>query len=228
MEENKGIIVTSSRSGAGKSLVCAGISGAILEEGLKVAPVKPLEYHEASNDTTYFTTVTKLPVFYDTILLDDWVKTNRRNWVQLVNVCKSFTLPVLCEAPGCVATPLRADDQIYDSVDLSKILDWPLLLVIDADQNLFEEAVKAISFIRHKDCTTIGFIVTCPKEDTRLDRVENIANTIALNYSIPCLGIYPFSPSIDVKNNMQGNVIKLTQKHIDIYPVQKNLNILVM
>ena len=161
MEIVNGIIVNSSSYKAGKTVIISGLCGSILQEGMIVDPVKPLEYGEPGKDISFFSMITKKPTFYNTILLDSWLDTTNTSWRQLLNICKTFTGPVIMEAPGTVATPLRSAQSLLDCTDLSKELNWPLLLIIDNNHNLYEEAVKSISFLKYKECNIIGFIITC-------------------------------------------------------------------
>lgn len=228
MNLSKGVIVTSDKPHSGKTVISSGIVGAILSLGLYAEAVKPYEYGIANNDIKYIVQVTKRPSDYNPVLIDNWAKTNTKTWNNLLSICRNFPYPVLLESPCCVSTPLKADSDIFDCINLSETLSWPILLVTNAAERPYESLVQALSFLKHRNANLIGFITTCSKQNIDYLWFEELVNTVVVNYGVNCLGMIPFSPSISREENRQGNIIKLTQQYIDLLPIQTQLNLTVV
>lgn len=227
MREPKGLIITSAAFKSGKSVVSAGLTASMLSLGLSAEAVKPLSFGEKDNDIVYFAKVTNRTVYYDNILLNNWRDTDAITWNKLINTCKNFAYPVFLETPGCVSTPIKADNEYFDCTDLSKTLQWPVILTIDATISPYEIASQALSFLKYKQVDVLGFIFTCSK-NISIDFIEELSAQLFINYGFPCLGVIPYSPSISVEELNRGNLAKLTQQYVDLHPVQTALDLLIL
>lgn len=225
MDLPKGLIVTSPKKSSGKTVVACGIAGAINELGINIEAVKPLDFDPENKDASFFVKVTKKIPFYEPINVKDWTRTYEKHWNQIIKISNNFEYAVLMETPCSVATPIRADGEILDCVDLSKRLSWPILLVLKADKFIYENAMLAMAYLNSKEADVLGIIVTCPFDNTPMDWIENIIEKVQTAHKLYCFGILPFSPSISVEEQNQGNIITLTSNNIDLTPIQKALNL---
>lgn len=220
----KGIIVTSPIPRSGKTFLCAGLAGSMLSTGLGVEAVKPYTFSTDNKDQDYYVHVTKRQPYYDNIYINDWSLSNKGNWGQLIKICKNMAYPVLLESPGSAPAPLSFETPVLDVTDLSKALEWPVILVASATLMPYEFTTQAIALLKLKETNILGFVLTCSEKIDDIKHIEDISTKIALNYGVSCLGIIPFSPSISVENLKQGNNIKLVENYVDLHPVQTELN----
>lgn len=227
MEAPKGLIVTSPTLKAGKTVVSAGLAASILSLGLSAEAVKPLSYGENDIDIVFFAKVTNRTVYYDNILLEDWTHSDITSWNKLIHTCKNFTYPVLLETPGCVSSPMKVDGEYYDCTNLSKELNWPIILTIDASFYPYEIASQALLFLKSKQADVLGFIFTCSK-NISMEFIEELSSQLFINCGYPCLGVIPYSPSISVEELNRGNLVKLTEQYVDLHPVQTALDLLLL
>lgn len=227
MQAPKGLIVTSPTLKAGKTVVAAGLAASMLSLGLSAEAVKPISYGEEDNDIVYFAKVTNRTVYYDNILYNDWSEMDVVGWNKLIDTCKNFVYPVFLETPGCVSTPIKSDGEYYDCTDLSKELQWPVILTIDATFHPYEMASQALLFLKSKEVNVLGFIFTC-SENISIEYIEELSSQLFINCGYSCLGMIPYSPSISVEELNRGNLSKLTQQYVDLHPVQTALDLLLL
>lgn len=224
MQASKGIIVTSAWGRTGKTLVCTGLAGSMLSIGLAVEAVKPLSFGTVNNDLKYFVQVTKRQPYYNEILVENWRNANKNSWIQLVKACKNMVYPVLMELPACVSTPLCSEDGYFDATDLSKELNWPIILVVDAMNTPYERAAQALAFLRQKEVKITGFVFNCLQKPDQPVQLDEEINQLIISYGVTCLGVIPYSPSVNTDEFCQGNNIKLIQQNVDLHPVQTTLD----
>lgn len=226
------MLVLGTEAGCGKTVAIAGLAAALGVSGFRMQALKPLDFCEkhALNGHTeqqFLNKVTQQFIQAETIHAPSPWEVPPVLWNRIIEPCRSLQYPCLLEGPGQVATPWQiAQGRLFDSLDVARMLDLPILLVSRADTRFLEKTRSALTFIQSRGFTPLAFLAVETEASTRSQETF-LQETLLLSqhYTVPFLGLLPHSPSISVTLGQQGNLIRLTQENIDLLPLQMGIGL---
>lgn len=226
----EGVLIVGTGYGCGKTSVTAGLAAALIENGFQVQAFKPLAFSEQISFTkgmeqNYINKVTQQYTPVETLYAPSAWDIPIPLWNKMIESCKQTQYPCLIEAPGQVATPWRiAQSTVTDATDIAKQLGISVLLVAQADEHFLEETRAALTFLKARDITPIGLIrIQTRSQKEPPSPAEPLL--IGQNFGIDFLGDLPYSPSISVAGQQQGNLVRLVQESIDLLPLQMGIGL---
>ncbi len=230
-----GLMIVGSRAQCGKSAITAGLAGAFLSHQLNAQAIKPINFEPCAGeledkDQELFEYLMPAYQKITPIRVPSPFYMTRYLWGQLIENCKTMACPVLIEAPGSVATPLRFDTgdeaqlehRMQDAFDLAYELDLPILVVTRKHPRVMEEVAPAFTYAYEGRGDVLGWVavetepVPCPEWDEH-------QRFISREYQVPFLGLLPYSPHIQLQQGLAPGLVQLTEEHIDLLPIQQAL-----
>ncbi len=225
-----GLIVASTHPGSGKTVMTAGLAGAIAEAGLRVQAIKPLEFTRGTRkrqpDQEFMNRLLKPMQLTEIITAPTACEVTPVEWSRILHICRSLAYPVLIEMPGAVATPLSVcGGQVRDVTDLALDLNVPVLLVTPKSGHLIENITPVLAYLQSREVEITGWVAveTRALEKSLFPRWDEEVFYITHRFSVPYLGELAYSPSINVELAYQGNLVHQAETGIDLLPVQMAL-----
>jgi dethiobiotin synthetase len=231
----EGLIITSTAPRSGKSVVTAGLASALLQEGMKVQAIKPLEFRSPmairqSMDQPFFDKATRALQTFTPIEVESAYDISNLTWARVIEATRKTVFPALIETPGTIASPIRHESgNMIDAIDLAHLLGVPILIVTPKTPNLIEQAAPALAYLQLRQGTSplgIGWIGVETKP-TQAPHWESESFYLSQQYRIPCLGTLPYSPHLSVESMQIGDLTELTAMAIDLLPLQHALKLFV-
>lgn len=237
---HRGILIVGTMPQCGKTLVTAGIAGALAEMGFPVHALKPMtftrsEIPKPQHDQVFLNLMTRVLHPPEIIQVDTPEGLSVMLWNRMIEQMRNMPYPVLLEAPGSVASPLRyqQDDHhsltVIDIVDLSRLLEMPIVLVTPQTPELIAQLAPALAYLWNRSAEVLGWIAvatdaTQPESDYSIGHWDKQCQLINREYQTPHLGTVPYSPSISIPRLQQGNLIRACESSLDLFPIQQTLN----
>ncbi len=231
---NRGVFITGTDTEVGKTVVSAGIAGALKTRGINVGVMKPVatgammtEDGLISNDAQFLLKSIRCdgprelinPVSIELPLaplvacrLDGLqIDLNKiTDAFQRLTKTKDF---VVVEGIGGVWVPITED---YFVCDMIEELGLPVIVVARAGLGTINHTLLTIKALQDRGIVVKGFIINGinEKEATIAERTNpEIIEEIS---RIPLLGVLPFDPKIDVSSLEIGDLIELTSRYVDL------------
>ena len=235
----RGLIVTGTHARCGKTVVCAGLAGVMRDLGFQVQAIKPMVFSSSMDirkgyEQAYFDRVTgsselamqKVDVFSS--LSPHAV--GLAEWRHLVSLCHKRVYPYVFETPGSLATPIRASyDEVLDVKDLAEALALPVLLVTRKHPDILAVLLPVLAQAAYRQIPLMGWVAV-ETDAMSASAVSSESWQDDLVYlsrcsNIPYLGEIPFSPSISVETSHQGNLLRVTEMGLDLFPIQQAFDV---
>ena len=214
----------------GKTALAAGLAGALRALGFSVQTVKPLVFTESglgNTDQDFMDRINRPLVNLTTLTAPSPHEVSNLAWNRLLDSCKGIACPTLIESPGTVASPLKfVNDETMEAVDLARILGIPMLVVTRKSSSLIGDIVPTLAYLQDQSVPVVGWIAV----ETTLAHTphwDEDALYVSSRFRVQHLGTIPYSPSISVELNQQGNLIRLTESNVDLLPLQQALHLMV-
>ncbi len=227
-----GLLITGTDAACGKTTLLAGLAASLTAEGFRVQAYKPLEFSaevsfHRGQDQAYLNKITQQFISAETFTAPAANAVPQVLWNKLLDQCRSMQYPVLLEAPGQIATPWHiSGSRLQDSVDMAEHLDMPLLITGRNDHTFLEKMRLALTFTAQRPVKILGFARVQTRPDTGDTPLFDFSPVyLAQQFAVPFLGDLPYSPSISVESLQQGNLIRLTQENIDLFPLQVGIGL---
>lgn len=213
----KGIFVTATDTGVGKTVIAAGLAAALRAQGIDVGVMKPVSCGGVEQGGS--------TVSADTRFLQ--LATGQSDEPFLVNpYCLRAPMPphlaaeeagieiqpeviqaafkrlldrhalVIVEGVGGLMVPLRGD---YMVADLIRDLKLPAVLVIRPTLGTINHTLLSVSLCRQKGLELVGFVANHSGPDMQDSFEKGTLKTISQLSGIPVLGLLPFLPGLDVE-----------------------------
>lgn len=229
-----GLVVLGSEPGCGKTVVTAGLTGALQEEGFQARAIKPVligDRRACQAELEFLASVSHTPLDYSVHFLASVGSLTNSAWSESLRFCRSGAEVTVVEMPGSCATPLfGARGRWTDSADFAAELKWPCLVVARAGDDAMEKLLLNTVYLQSRGLTVIALVTVetgadfSPTPERRPGwEIPEIA--LQERTGAPFIGCLKHSPSISVPRVNQGNVIKTTSACLDLLPVIKALNL---
>jgi dethiobiotin synthetase len=230
--DTRGLLVSGTHSKCGKSIACAGLAGVFNELGFPTQAIKPLSFQpklsiRKSYEQAFFEKVIPPLQSIEGFSEESPLDIKPTQWQQLIEFCRKRIHPYILETPGNIASPIRyVQHEIYDSIDLAKTLEIPMLIVTAKQTDLIASLAPIFAYVWYRNATVAGWLAV---ETTPTSVPDWEAEILYLrsHYDIPYLGEIAYSPSISVEALQQGNLLRNTELGVDILPIQQALNLLI-
>lgn len=228
----KGLLVAGVHPRSGKTVACAGIAGVLGQLGFRAQAIKPMSFLPKVSirqgyEQEFFHKVLPPTEPLEPFSVESPHTASATDWQRLVETCKKRIYPYILEAPGSVASPIRfVQDEVLDSIDLAKALNIPLLVVMAKQPDPIALLAPIFAYLWHRDAEVVGWMAV---ETTPTKPIPNWDTEILYmghHYRIPYLGEITYSPSISVEALQQGNLIRITETGVDLFPIQQALDLM--
>ena len=204
----KGVFVTGTDTGVGKTQVSLGIMANLKEHGLRVAGMKPVAsgcYREGpslrNQDAVLLQAHSSINIDYSTVnpyafepAVSPHIAARRQGGeIRLEKVVDRFRVLqglaefVLVEGIGGWQVPLNSNDRL---ADMATVLGLPVVLVVGLRLGCLNHAFLTSCAIERSGCTLAGWVgnLTEPGFDYLEENMESLSQEIPA----PCLGFVPF------------------------------------
>jgi len=238
----RGLIVTGTHAGCGKSVACAGLAGALNELGFHPQAMKPLAFlpeisMRKGYEQAFFDRVVPPLQMVDLLTADAPRAVTPVEYQRLVEICRKRVYPYLLETPGNAATPIRlGSSELLDAADLASMLGLPILIVTSKQRDLIGSLAPVLTYLEKRQADVMGWLsveTTPPKlmppQTIPIETSERDQEILALRsrHQATYLGEIPYSPTISVENLQIGNLISATEMGVDLLPIQQALDLVV-
>jgi len=204
MREPRGLLITGTDTGVGKTVVTCGLAGALRRRGLSVAPFKPAEtgcdLAEGTNrlvpaDAELLRRACATEAPLDTICpyrfrppLAPWVAAGQAGVAiepERLERCYrelgAWSDVVLAETAGGILVPLRED---FHYADLALLLHLPVLVVVGSKLGAINHERLTLEFLRAAGIRTVACVLNHPFEETN-EATETNETTLRRLASVP-------------------------------------------
>ncbi|MDE2999837.1 MAG: dethiobiotin synthase [Gemmatimonadota bacterium] len=221
----RGVFVTATDTGAGKTAVTAGIAAVLRKRGVDVGVFKPVSSGGTADarclagaagvaDALEFVN----PVRLDAPLSPNVAAELEGRQVPLKPIDDAYSRLtrlhdlVLVEGVGGLLVPLRDDFLV---ADLARRLDLPLLVVARAALGTINHTMLTLEAAHRRKLEVIGVVYnTTGPGDPRAARTS--PDVIHRLSGVRSLGIVPFDPRVDVDAGNPGRLPDLIEQHVDL------------
>ncbi|MDI6703424.1 MAG: dethiobiotin synthase [bacterium] len=220
----KGIFITGTDTEVGKTVVSAGIAGALKATGVNIGVMKPIS-SGGNKDAMFLIKAVEScdplelvnPICLDLPLAPSVVEEVsgtpidlNKVWDSFDRLCDKYDFMIV-EGIGGLCVPLKDHFLV---IDMIKRLDLPIIVVSRPGLGTINHTLLTIWCARNYNIEIKGVIINGLKEEGILERtnphvIEKVAH-------VEILGILPFASSINVNTCNLGDVIELAKQHIDI------------
>ena len=207
------LLITGTDTEVGKTFVGAGLAAALIRDGFRVAPFKPVETGCLFDPATHSlipsdarlleaATATKSPL--DTICpyrfalpAAPWVAAEREGKAidpAVLERCYRELAHghdwVIVESAGGILVPMARD---FHFADLAKSLNLPVLVVAGSKLGVLNQTLLTLEFLQQNGLTTVGCVLNHPYGDAtgsplghqHLPALDTNANTLRRLTSVP-------------------------------------------
>lgn len=228
MAKLKGIFVTGTDTGVGKTVISAGIAGALKASGIDVGVMKVVASGcagDVCDDVKFLTSVSgckdeidlvcpvrlKHPLAPMVAAENEGVSIDIEGIKKAADILMSRHEFLIIEGVGGIAVPVTGDCMV---ADLAKMIGLPLVIVSRAGLGTINHTLLTIEFARAKGLDVLGVVFNGYRgvelsEDSNADVISDISG-------VKVLGKVPFDDSIDVERGMAGRVVEIVQKYVDV------------
>lgn len=221
----RGVFVTATDTGAGKTAVTAGIAALLRGRGVDVGVFKPV----SSGGTADARLLSKAAGVTDALELVNPVRLEAPLSPNVAAELEGRQIPlepiddaysrlkrlhdiVLVEGVGGLLVPIREDFLV---ADLARRLDLPLLVVARAALGTINHTMLTLEAADRRNQEVIGVVYnTSGPGDPRAARTS--PEVISRLSGVRSLGIVPYDPSVDVDAGDPGCLPGLIEQHVDL------------
>ncbi len=222
----KGIFITGTDTGVGKTAVTAGIAHVLKRKGLDVGVMKPV----ASGDQVDACFLKKIaiapepldivnPVFLEHPLSPNVAAEIESRSIELEPIMDSFDklsrshTHLLVEGVGGLLVPIRDD---FSVADLAAKLNLPLLIVARAALGTINHTLLTLEAASSRGLEVIGVIFNSTEPNGADEAAITSPAVINRLSGIPSLGSLPFDPDLDIEGGNLGQIPERIEQHINL------------
>ncbi|HEY9730666.1 MAG TPA: AAA family ATPase [Drouetiella sp.] len=238
------LAVVGTESGCGKTVLMAGVAGALREQGFKTCAVKPIALGQPSRsaeaELSFISNVSQTPLEYQQVFLTGSKVMRETAFQNALSRHRDGETLTLIELPGGTATPVNfeeneAGSKVTEWQDTATILrknSLPCILVAKHASDAIEQLVLNAYYLTTQRISVIGMatVETSAALGAEIEnkmRRDDFAMALFSRTGIPYLGCIKHSISVSVPHCNQGNLLKLTTGGLDLLAVMKALNLTV-
>jgi cobyrinic acid a,c-diamide synthase len=194
------IIIAGVTSGVGKTTVAVAIMNALRKKGLQVQPFK---VGPDFIDPSYHTFVTKRQARN----LDVWMMGTQGVLDSFVSACKDADIAVLEGVMG-LFDGMSGKNDFASTAHVAKLLDAPVLLVVDASRGARSIAAIILGFLRFDRKVRIAGVILNNVAGQR--HADYIIEALARTVKLPVVGVIP-----------RNSEIKMEERHLGLVPASE-------
>ncbi len=230
----KGIFVTGTDTGVGKTVVTGGLAGVLRKNGFKAAAFKPVqsggierEGELLSEDAQFYRVATGLPYsirelnpccFKPPLSPNVAARVSGQVIDPLALAEAYYRLAaendfVLVEGAGGLCVPLV--DYHFTMADLARLLNTPLLVVARPGLGTINHTVLTVKYAQQSGIKVKGIIINGYREDQATMAERTNPEVIEGMTGIPILGIVPYLPEVSVESGRTGNLVEVIDEKVD-------------
>ncbi len=229
----QGLIIFGGESFSGKTVLMTGLCAALQDEGHTVKAIKPVcigSRLAVEAELSFISRICLSKIDYPVSLLGGPGRLSEAEWAQTIGAARNSPRVTLLELPGSCATPLSfvEDKRQFwrDGADLSVELGWPCLLVVRYGLKTVEQFLLNAESLILRGADLIGLVAVETTADSHQGLYpDNLGLALSERVQVPFLGCIPYSQSISVLDQSQGNLKKLVANSLDLLPVMKRLEL---
>jgi dethiobiotin synthetase len=233
----QGFFVTSTDTGVGKTVITAGILGALRQRGLDAIAIKPIQSggiqrrnELISEDAAFYGTVTDLPyssqelnpVCLQAALapsvaaeIEGRVITPESLLEHYEKIAARHQL-TLVEGAGGILAPLIGTK--FTVADLAAHMGLPLLIVARPNLGTVNHTCLTISYAQSRGLKTAGVIINMYDHENAGTAERTNPGLIEAMTGIPVLGLVPKVKDLSVEGEtpQAGNLLAMIEEYIDL------------
>lgn len=235
------LAIVGTGAGCGKTVVLAGVAGALREQGFKTRAVKPIVLSQnpaSESELSFISTVSHTPRGYHQIFLENLSSMRESAFLNAINQNRDGEILTLVELPGGAATPVYFDDadagskviEWLDTANMVRKANLPCILVSRHASDAIEQLVLNAYYLTMQRVAVVGLVTVetgagMGAEIENRMRREDFAMALFSRTGVPYLGCIKYSMSVSVPSCNQGNLLRLTTAGLDLLTVMKALNL---
>jgi dethiobiotin synthetase len=229
----KGVFVTGSNTGVGKTVIAGAIAAAIKAHGLDVGVMKPVASGAKEIDGSLVSEdVVYLKKIIDSTDDDDLVSPIRLKPpiaptiaavksgvpIDIDKVWKAYEVLsdrhdfVVVEGIGGLMVPV--DDTLFVA-DLVRKMDLPLVIVGSDYLGTINHTLLTVEYAKSRNIRIKGIIINMLKDD------DGFVREIEKYSSVPILGTIPFKENVSVENCVYGDIVEDLRREINISKIMR-------
>ena len=229
----KGVFVTGSDTGVGKTVIAGAIAAAIKAHGMDVGVMKPVASGAKEIDGSLVSEdVVFLKKIIDSTNDDDLVNPVRLKPpiaptiaavksgvpIDIDKVWKAYEVLsdrhdfVVVEGIGGLMVPV--DDTLFVA-DLVRKMDLPLVIVGSDYLGTINHTLLTVEYAKSRNIRIKGIIINMLKGD------DGFVREIEKYSSVPILGTIPFKENVSVENCIYGDIVEDLRREINISKIMR-------
>lgn len=233
----RGIFVTGTDTGVGKTIIAGGIAGALRDRGIDVGVMKPVESgcmvvegRKIPSDALFLKVMAGIndpielinsyslekPLAPSVTAEREGIEIDTDKILSDYKKLKKRHKFLIVEGVGGLMVPIKKGFFVSDLIRLMKL---PILVVIRANLGTINHTLLTVNHANHLKISVFGVIINHLSKDDGLAEKTN-PGVLKELLNIPIIGDFPYSPLIIEK---KGLLIDLIKKNIDISLILKQL-----
>jgi len=230
---SRGIFVTGTDTGVGKTIVGGGLAALLRNQGLKVGVMKPVETGCLQEDGSivpadgkFLKDMAGLELPLDTIVpyqfkepLAPWVAGKREG----VEIAPDYLLEkfkeisqdadfVLVEGAGGILVPLAQD---FFFLNLIKQFNLPLLIISRVELGAINHTLLTLRVAQMEGIAVVGVVFNCLSPEKTIASETN-PQVISSLTEVPIWGVIPHYPPLKPQFFYREVITQLVQKHLNL------------
>lgn len=230
MKKIKGIFVTGTDTGVGKTVISAGLAGALAASGCDVGVMKVVASGcdgDICSDVEFLTSVSgcrdeielvcpvrlRCPLAPMVAAEKAGVSIDIGDIIEAAGILMSRHDFLIIEGVGGIAVPVTKDCMV---ADLAKMIGLPVVIVSRAGLGTINHTLLTIEFARAKGLEVLGIVFNGYRGMGAEMSEDSNADVISGMSGVKVLGKVPYDDSIDVEKGIAGRVVELVGKYVDM------------
>ena len=229
----KGIFITGTDTGVGKTVLCAGLAAALRRRALDVGVTKPVATGAVrrngklvSADAIFLKAVAGVddavesicPLLFELPAAPNVAASHEGETVDLDGVRKALAdlaavhAFLLVEGIGGWRVPITDSFSVRE---LAVEVRLPVLVVARAGLGTINHTVLTVESVREAGLDVVGVVLVATLRSDDPTRATNAAQIERLT-GADVLGCVPFDPALSVEDGRAGSVVTLIEDHVDV------------
>jgi len=228
---HRGLFIVGTDTGVGKTVVAAGIAGALYRKGLDVGVMKPISsgfredapFLMKSVDATDSIDLVN-PIHLRLPLAPYVAAKLLRKRIDLQKIDCAFKILsekhkfLVVEGAGGLLIPVRRNVLM---VDLAKRFKLPVLIVARATLGTINHTLLTLESLRSRRIPVVGILLNGLEKKHRDLAVRTNPQVLRTFGRSPILGILPRLEGVDVRHGRYGNLFEWIKRHVDLQRILK-------
>ena len=231
---SKGLFITGTDTGVGKTVITGGLAGVLRKNGIKAVAFKPVqtggiesEGELLSEDALFYLEAAELP--YSVRELNPCCLGPSLSPNMAARISGQVIDPealaeayyrlaaendfVLVEGAGGICVPLV--ETHFTMADLARLLGIPLLVVARPGLGTINHTVLTVRYAQLSGIEVKGIII-CGYREEQATLVERTNPAVIEGMTgVPILGIVPYLPEVSVESGSAGNLVEVLEEKVD-------------